>query len=138
MGTLSFSSSAYLRKTSKGAWTFIKCTSGSLWKIKKNLMTREKFALNKQKSFIEFNFYLCPRMILNCIWWWGSSSVAWTVTHSLQLLSGSLWPTVIMPVRLSFLDQVNLFKIFKIILNRINILALKTFMLQLSLKCLLV
>ena len=48
-------------------------------------------------------------MILNCIWWWDSISGAlekYGVTSSLLLLPGSLWPGVVVPVRVPSMSQV--------------------------------
>ena len=55
------------------------------------------------------------------------------VTLLLSLLPAPLWYNVIVLVRLSSIDQIDLFKImFKVIMNYINRLALKILILQLS------
>ena len=66
---------------------------------------------------------------LNYIWWWNSNSTflgeCWVIC-SLPLFPGPLW--LVVPVRPISMNQLNLFEImFKMTVNFINTLSLKTF-----------
>ena len=51
-------------------------------------------------------------MALNFIWWWGSHSrdLGCGITLSLLLLSGMLWPSIVVPARVPSMSQIDLFK----------------------------
>ena len=62
--------------------------------------------------------------MLNCVW---CSSGGYGVTPLLPLLPDPLCPGVVVSVKVPSIGQIDLFKIiFKLILNFINILLLKT------------
>ena len=66
----------------------------------------------------------------------GSSGEGEVMSSLLPLLPSQLWPGVVVTVKVPSINQIVLFEIFKIIVKFINILALKTLTLQISIKSL--
>ena len=85
---------------------------------------------NIYKTFIKFNI-LSAALILsplkevrvswvNYIWWWGSSSGTLGecgVFPLMTLLSGPLWPGVVVPIKFPSVGQINLFKSYSYLIE---------------------
>ena len=74
------------------------------------LLIMQSFLIHKnRKCIIPKNDVLS--VTLNSIWWWSSSLEIWWIwsTPSLPLLSGPLWPGMVVPVRVPSMGQIEKF-----------------------------